>query len=67
MRWMTLALPIALLAGCATKPTPVSDACLVVSPLLFDRPATIDWLNRNDQDLLRAIVAHNEAWDALDC
>jgi hypothetical protein len=38
-----------------------------VSPLLFDRPATIDWLNRNDQGLLRAIVAHNEAWYALDC
>jgi hypothetical protein len=34
---------------------------------MFDTPATIDWLNRNDQSLLRAIVAHNETWDALGC
>ena len=67
MRWTTWALPIVLLAGCASPVAPESDACFVVSPLMFDTPATIDWLNRNDQSLLRAIVAHNETWDALDC
>lgn len=61
---MTWGLLTVLLAGCA-KPIPTNNACDVLSPLLFDTKATIDWLNQNDQQLLRAVVAHNETYAAL--
>ena len=56
---LILILSPVLPSGCA--PIPASDACAGWAPI-YMAPASPDWLNANDPDLLRAIIAHDEFW-----
>ena len=58
----TLSLVVALsLTGCVTA----TNYCDITSPILFGSEGSVDWINENDQPLLRDIVTHNEQWSAL--
>ena len=57
--WMTLALLIVPLAGCATM-TPSGDYCDIAYPIYFGNADTIDWLLGNDRNLLVDTIVHNE-------
>lgn len=54
-----LALPLALLSGCARIEF-ADTYCDVAEVHQFGGEETISWLLRNDRDLLVSIVVHNE-------
>lgn len=58
------ALALALLSGCARIEW--SDTyCQIAEPHLFGTDVTIDWLLRNDRELLVSVVVHNETVERL--
>lgn len=62
--WTMSALALALLSGCARIEW--SDTyCQIAEPHLFGTDATIDWLLRNDRELLVSVVVHNETVERL--
>jgi hypothetical protein len=60
--WMTLVLVSGLLSGCATL-IPVDTYCDLAKPHLFEDQSTVEWLVRNDRQLLVDTVVHNETYD----
>ena len=61
---MMLALPLALLSGCARIEW--SDTyCDVAEIHKFSSEETIAWLLENDRDLLVSVVVHNETKERL--
>ena len=62
--WMTSVLALVLLSGCAGIEW--SDSyCEIAEPHLFGSEATINWLIKNDRDLLVSVVVHNETVSRL--
>lgn len=59
---MMLGLLIAPLAGCV-KPT--GNYCDIARPIYFNSQSTLDWLLKNDRDLVVGIVSNNDTHDAL--
>lgn len=51
---------IALVSGCENP-----EYCDIAKPMFFGSDDTIEYLLREDQQLLRAIVTHNEVRSAL--
>lgn len=60
--WMMLGLLVAPLAGCV-KPT--GNYCDIARPIYFSSQSTIDWLLKNDRDLVVGIVSNNDTHEAL--
>jgi len=61
-----------LASGCvAVKESPTetprsaSDFCAIAEPIFFDSDAIVDILMREDEDLVRSIVTHNEQVERL--
>jgi hypothetical protein len=52
-----------LLSGCASLAT--NSYCDVASPMRFGTQSTVDWLLRNDRQLLVEIVVNNETHERL--
>ena len=67
---MALSCAAALVGGCVgEKPTEgppaTSDFCLIGEPIIFGSDAVVDYLMREDADLVRGIVTHNEQVERL--
>lgn len=58
---MTLILSSLLVGGCAKT----SEYCLIDKPIFFASDKTIDWLVKNDRDVLVGIITNNETYDRL--
>jgi uncharacterized protein YceK len=50
----------ALLSGCVK-----AEYCDIAKPMYFDSEATVDYLLREDQALLRSILTHNEVTETV--
>lgn len=59
-----LALAAVLLAGCETV-VQIDTYCDIATPQLFGSEQTIEWLLKNDRDLLVDVIVHNETIDRL--
>lgn len=60
---MTLALPIALVSGCAKVTS--GSYCDLASPHYFKSSDTVDLLLKYDRDLLSKTVVHNETYERI--
>jgi hypothetical protein len=60
---MTLVLASVLVSGCAS--VTANSYCDIVLPMHFRTQATVDWLLRNDRELLVDIVVNNETHERL--
>lgn len=60
---MMLALASVLVAGCVSATA--NSYCDIASPMHFGADATVDWLLRNDRELLVDIVVNNETHEKL--
>lgn len=58
-----LVLASVLVGGCANLAT--NSYCDVASPMHFGQQSTVDWLLRNDRQLLVEIVVNNETHERL--
>lgn len=58
-----LVLASVLVGGCAS--VTANSYCDVASPMHFGQQSTVDWLLRNDRQLLVDIVVNNETHERL--
>lgn len=58
-----LALASVLVGGCAS--VTANNYCDIASPMHFGQQSTVDWLLRNDRQLLVEIVVNNETHERL--
>jgi hypothetical protein len=56
MRWIVMSCALALTTGCARTDV----GCAVFPPIWMGSGETADWLLENDEQMLRAVVSHNE-------